>query len=127
MPLKRERSQSNCIRIFGSLAIEKDLYTPPVDELGHSLEHLAATGDGHVIDIKKSWKQICELAKLDNFRIHDLRHSFASRVISATGSLYVTGQLLGHTQAQTTARYAHLLDNVMREATESASKRLTGR
>jgi integrase len=86
----------------------------------------AATGGGHVIDIKKSWKQVCELAKLDNFRIHDLRHSFASQVISATGSLYVTGQLLGHTQAQTTARYAHLLDDVMRDATERASKKLTG-
>jgi len=82
------------------------------------------TGTGHIVDIKKSWKRVCELATLDNFRIHDLRHTFASQVISDTGSLYVTGQLLGHTQAQTTARYAHLLDNVMRDATESASKKL---
>jgi integrase len=109
---------SEAVEILRSRHSKNEIASPWVFPFG--------AGGSHVIDIKKSWRQVCELAKLDNFRIHDLRHTFASRVISTTGSLYVTGQLLGHTQAQTTARYAHLLDDVLREATERASKRLTG-
>ncbi len=56
-------------------------------------------------DIKWPWKAVRDRAGLEDFRLHDLRHTFASRVVSDTGSLYVAGQLLGHTQAQTTARY----------------------
>ena len=41
-------------------------------------------------------------------RIHDLRHSFASRALALGESLSMIGKLLGHTQIQTTARYAHL-------------------
>ena len=56
-----------------------------------------------------------------NARIHDLRHTHASILASAGLSLPIIGQLLGHTQAQTTARYAHLLDEPLREATERVS------
>ena len=51
-------------------------------------------------------------------RIHDLRHTFASILASAGLSLPVIGALLGHTQVATTARYAHLFDDPLREATE---------
>jgi site-specific recombinase XerD len=54
-----------------------------------------------------------------NVRIHDLRHSFASILVSAGASLPLIGQLLGHTQAQTTHRYAHLFDRPMRDAAEA--------
>ena len=76
---------------------------------------------GHLTDIKKAWRQVCEKADLKGFRLHDLRHTFASHVVSDTGSLYVAGQLLGHTQTQTTARYAHLLDDAMREALDQVA------
>ena len=49
-------------------------------------------------------------------RIHDLRHSFASHLVSKGESLHVVGRLLGHTQPQTTARYAHLADTALRDA-----------
>ena len=52
-------------------------------------------------------------------RIHDLRHSFASILVSAGASLPLIGQLLGHTQVQTTHRYAHLFDRPMRDAAEA--------
>ena len=45
---------------------------------------------------------------LDDVRIHDLRHSFASRALALGEGLPMIGKLLGHTQVQTTARYAHL-------------------
>jgi integrase len=51
-------------------------------------------------------------------RIHDLRHSFASILVSAGASLPLIGQMLGHTQVQTTQRYAHLYDDPLRKAAE---------
>ena len=54
-----------------------------------------------------------------NVRLHDLRHSFASILVSAGASLSLIGQLLGHTQVQTTQRYAHLFDEPMRDAAEA--------
>jgi site-specific recombinase XerD len=56
------------------------------------------------------------MSKLTDVRIHDLRHSFASHLVSSGVSLPIVGKLLGHTQPQTTARYAHLADNPLREA-----------
>jgi len=73
---------------------------------------------GYLSDPRKSWQAILELAKLEDFRIHDLRHSFASFLAGSGQSLVVIGQLLGHTQAQTTHRYAHLLDDPLRAATD---------
>jgi len=60
-------------------------------------------------------------------RLHDLRHTYASILASRGLSLPVIGALLGHTQPQTTARYAHLLDDPLRTATESAAEAIVGR
>ena len=62
----------------------------------------------HLTDIQKPWRRIRARAELDDVRIHDLRHSFASRALALGESLPMIGKLLGHTQVQTTARYAHL-------------------
>ena len=55
-------------------------------------------------------------------RTHDLRHSFASELVSRGASLYQVGKLLGHTQASTTMRYAHFHDESLREATNKFPK-----
>ena len=70
----------------------------------------------HLTDLKFPWAAICKDAQIDGVRIHDLRHTFASHLVSSGVSLPTIGKLLGHTQAQTTARYAHLADNPLREA-----------
>jgi len=49
-------------------------------------------------------------------RIHDLRHTFASHLVSSGESLHIVGKLLGHTLPQTTARYPHLADHAVRDA-----------
>lgn len=78
-------------------------------------------GDGHLGDIKKSWQAVCQAAGIADAHVHDLRHSYASALASGGESLPTIGALLGHTQAQTTARYSHLVDSALREATEKAA------
>jgi len=68
-------------------------------------------------DIKKAWDTIKKRTELKDFTIHDLRHTYASHLVSSGLSLSIVGKLLGHTQASTTMRYAHLADEPLREAT----------
>ena len=68
-------------------------------------------------DLKKPWAAVCRHAGLTGLRIHDLRHTFASIGAGASLGLPIVGKLLGHSQAQTTARYAHLdVDPLVRAA-----------
>lgn len=131
----------------------------------------ARTGDGHLVDVKRTWDAVrrsatlalwaedarlsgpvadlrtalgriptveevaaaAERSKLavpqglTDLRIHDLRHTFASLLASRKTPLQVVGALLGHTQAQTTLRYAHLYDDPMREGAEIAATLVGGR
>jgi integrase len=68
-------------------------------------------------DIKKSWARIRKAAGLGQVRLHDLRHTYASHLVSRGVSLHIVGKLLGHARAETTQRYAHLADEALREAT----------
>lgn len=75
----------------------------------------------HMRDLDDAWQVIRSRAGLDDVRIHDLRHSFASRALALGESLPMIGKLLGHSQAETTARYAHLArDSVQESATRIA-------
>ena len=78
------------------------------------------------MELKKAWAKICELADLEDVRIHDLRHTFASILASGGASLPLIGALLGHTQVQTTQRYAHLMDDPLRVATSRVGAAITG-
>ena len=68
-----------------------------------------------VKEIRRFWIGIRTEAKLPDVRIHDLRHTFASLLVSGGASLEMIGKLLGHTQMQTTQRYAHLMDSPLRD------------
>lgn len=68
-------------------------------------------------NIRRSWEWLREKSELHGVRIHDLRHTYASYLVSSGLSLEIVGRLLGHTQAATTMRYAHLADDPLREAT----------
>ena len=84
-----------------------------------------------MVNIQKPWRRIRGMAGLDDVRIHDLRHCFASVGVSSGLSLPIVGKLLGHNQSQTTQRYAHLSPNPLKDASESVAllihKDLTGR
>ncbi len=62
------------------------------------------------------WRPIRERAGLADVRLHDLRHSYASRALALGENLYTIGKLLGHTSVATSARYAHLMRDAEREA-----------
>lgn len=72
-------------------------------------------------DLKRPWKRITEHAGLQNLRLHDLRHSYASVGAASGMGLPIVGKLLGHSSPATTARYAHLADDPLRRASDSIS------
>ena len=63
-------------------------------------------------------------AELDDVRIYDLRYRFASEAVMGAKSLPMVGRILGYTQAQTTARYAHLADDPLQRASERIASSL---
>jgi integrase len=75
---------------------------------------------------EKAWRVIRASAGLDDVRLHDLRHSYASLLVQAGLSLPIIGRLLGHSQPQTTNRYAHLSDQPLREATHLVGQIVSG-
>ncbi|MCU9840570.1 site-specific integrase [Ruegeria sp. WL0004] len=79
-----------------------------------------ATGS-HLPDLNRPWRWLKRETGLNDLRIHDLRHSFASVLISGGIPLEAIGKLLGHSQHQTTLRYAHLMDDPLRRAANSFS------
>lgn len=68
--------------------------------------------------IKKFWHSITEQAGIEDYRLHDNRHTHASHLVSSGLSLEIVGRLLGHTNPLTTKRYAHLADDPLRAAAE---------
>jgi integrase len=72
----------------------------------------------HLIGIPRVWERIRKRAKLDDVRLHDLRHSFASVGASAGMGLPIVGKLLGHRDPKTTARYAHIADDPAKAAAD---------
>jgi integrase len=77
----------------------------------------------HLTDVQHSWRRIRKVADLADVRIHDLRHSFASCGLLVGEGLPMIGKLLGHTQVQTTARYAHLASDPVKQAATKISFR----
>jgi len=68
-----------------------------------------------------AWDKARRDAHLPDLRMHDLRHSAASYMVNAGQSLYVVGQVLGHSQAKTTQRYAHLSNETLLNAVNLAA------
>jgi integrase len=85
-----------------------------------------ARGGGHRPHINGAWIELRKAAKIPDARLHDLRHTYATALASSGLGLPVIGALLGHTTAQTTLRYSHLMDDPLRAATERAAAVLSG-
>jgi len=72
-----------------------------------------------LVNLQKPWRALRAIAGLDDVRIHDLRHTFASIGAGMGMSLHMLGRLLGHTQAATTSRYAHLAQTPVQAAADA--------
>jgi integrase len=72
-------------------------------------------------DLQPFWQRVRARAGLKDVRIHDLRHTFASTAVAAGQGLPMIGKLLGHAQVQTTARYAHLAADPIKDAADQVA------
>jgi integrase len=79
---------------------------------------------GHLVGLQKIWERIRSQAGLNDVRHHDLRHNYATVGAAANLGLPVLGHLLGHTQASTTQRYAHLAPDPIRAAADEIANRI---
>lgn len=78
-------------------------------EQSDNTELVFANKDGQKFDnVNKAWRGILTSAKITNFRWHDMRHHFASRLVMASVDLNTVRELLGHSDMSMTLRYAHL-------------------
>ncbi len=84
----------------------------------------AGRGNEHYTGLGKDWRRVRERAELPDFRVHDLRHAFASFAVADGASLYIVGKALGHAQSRTTERYAHLAQDPVRAAAERVAARV---
>jgi len=84
----------------------------------------ATKGNGHLIGLPCVWQGIRTTASLENVRLHDLRHSFASVAVAGGDSLYLVGKVLGHSAARTTEKYAHVHDDPLRAVADRAARRI---
>jgi site-specific recombinase XerD len=78
--------------------------------------HVFCDKDGRPYkDIKKSFKTAIKRSGIENFRFHDLRHSFASKLVRKGATLKAVQELLGHKDMKMTMRYAHLADDFKKD------------
>lgn len=77
-------------------------------------------------DLKRPWEMVRKAAKLEGLRLHDLRHNFASFGAGGGLGLPIIGKLLGHAQAATTQRYAHLDADPLRKAANTIGAAIAG-
>src|SRR5215471_4247279 len=77
-----------------------------------------------LVNLEKPWHAIRKAAGLDDVRIHDLRHAFASVGVASGMGLPIIGQMLGHSQPQTTARYAHLASDPVKAAAAAVASKI---
>lgn len=79
-----------------------------------------------LVGLQKIWERLRRRAGLEDVRLHDLRHTFASQGTAAGVDLYHIGAVLGHTQTRTTQRYAHLGSDPLRQAVNRMGQRIEG-
>ena len=127
--------ESRCLRLpdsktgakvvhLNAPALEVLSRLPRVD--GNPYVIVGRAEEARLNDLERPWRRIRARAGLECVRLHDLRHSFASVAAGLGEGLPMIGKLLGHTQAATTHRYAHLASDPVKAATEKVGAALAG-
>ena len=102
-------------------ALEATGHIPRLDR--QPTTNLRGTAERHLVNLEKPWRRIRAAAKLNDVRLHDLRHSFAAW-LHRRQSLVLIGKMLGHSQPATTARYAHLADDPVKAASNAVGRHI---
>ena len=125
-----ERSE---MRLEDSKTGAKTLHLPPpalevLSELpraeGNPYVIIGANPGAPLVNLEKPWRVIRRMAGLDDVRLHDLRHAFASVAASSGMGLPIIGKMLGHSQPATTARYAHLASDPVKVAAATVAGKI---
>ncbi len=86
---------------------------------------LPGARDGsRLVCLSHHWRRIRKETALRDVRVHDLRHSFASRALSLGEPSPMSGKMLGHSHIETTARYAHLAHDSIHETAKQIVERI---
>ena len=85
---------------------------------------LGNTEEGYLTDLEKPWRRIRKRAQLEDVRLHDLRHTYASTAMREGIDPFTLKEILGHKNLSTTLRYAHLADDAVQRAAGSVAARL---
>ena len=121
------------MRLDDSKTGAKTLHLPPpalevLSELprteGNPYVIVGAKAGAPLVNLEKPWRAIRKAAGLDDVRLHDLRHAFASVAASSGMGLPIIGKMLGHSQAATTARYAHLASDPVKAAAAAVAEKI---
>lgn len=110
----RDTKTGESIRPLSGPALEVFRSVPE----GDAADRVLPGAGGRRHDLKRTWDTLRRLAGLEGVRIHDLRHTVASRSQHAGDSLLVTAALLGHRDLETTRKYAHLITDPLRAAAD---------
>jgi integrase len=103
-----------------ALAVLDDL--PRVEGNPHVI--VGNVAGARLVNLERPWQAIRKAAGLDDVRLHDLRHAFASVAASSGMGLPIIGKMLGHTQAATTHRYAHLASDPVKAAAATVAGKI---
>ena len=105
-------------------ALEVLMNLPRVE--GNPYVIVGAISGARLVNLQKPWRAIRKAARLDDVRLHDLRHAFASVAAASGMGLPIIGKMLGHTQPATTARYAHLASDPVKAAAAAVAGKIEG-
>ncbi len=121
--------QHRCLNLPDTKTGQRNVPVPSqvVALLRHIHDHTGNRKEGLVVrtrtgrklsGLNRTWENIREVVGIPDVRLHDLRHSFASDALMGGVPLAIVGEMLGHRQPNTTKRYAHLANRVVRDALE---------
>jgi len=109
------------LEVLTGLPRLSDEWVFPATTRGIKEEDKDQSKRGHMVGLPRAWEAVREWCGIEDVRLHDLRHSFASVGAAGGDSLLVIGSLLGHHDTQTTARYAHLSNDPVKRAADRIS------
>lgn len=119
-------SKTGAKTIYLSKAAVEVLREQQVRSNGQTYIYPGRSAGKHIHNLRKPWARICKEAGLEGVRVHDLRHTAASLALGSGTSLAIVGRLLGHTQVQTTLRYAHLDTDPALQAADLIGRKVRG-